>query len=123
MYFGNQSKYTRARPTARAAHHFALFPTVGRSWHAYRGSRTYPFHKQLPDDVQDTIRKNNGGKAGSSALITHCRRELFQGAWEVLLDAEFVHAYEHGMVIDCIDGVRRRVYPRIFSYSADYPEK
>ncbi|RDX47354.1 hypothetical protein OH76DRAFT_1526067 [Lentinus brumalis] len=104
MYFGNQSKYTRARPTARAAHHFALFPT-------------------LPDYIQDTIRKNNGGKAGSSALITHCRRELFQGAWEALLDPEFVYAYEHGMVIDCVDGVRRRVYPRIFSYSADYPEK
>ncbi|KAI0708940.1 hypothetical protein C8T65DRAFT_740004 [Cerioporus squamosus] len=104
MYFGNQSKYTRARPTARAAHHIAFFPT-------------------LPDDVQDTIRQHNGGKAGSAALITHCRRELFHAAWEALLDDEFVHAYEHGMVIDCIDGVRRRVYPRIFSYSADYPEK
>lgn len=28
MYFGNQSKYTRARLTARAAHHIAFFPTV-----------------------------------------------------------------------------------------------
>lgn len=78
---------------------------------------------QLPDDVQDTIRKHNGGRAGTAALITHCRRELFHAAWEALLDAEFVHAYEHGIVIDCIDGIRRRVYPRIFSYSADYPEK
>ncbi len=28
MYFGNQSKYTRARPTAHAAHHIAYFVSV-----------------------------------------------------------------------------------------------
>ncbi len=44
-------------------------------------------------------------------------------AWKLLLDAEFVHAYIHGIVIKCADGVYRRVYPRIFTYSADYPEK
>jgi hypothetical protein len=40
-----------------------------------------------------------------------------------MLDDEFLHAYEHGVVLECIDGIRRRVYPRIFTYSADYPEK
>jgi len=34
-----------------------------------------------------------------------------------------MEAYEHGIIIDCGDGVRRRIYPRIFFYSADYPEK
>ncbi|KAL6298277.1 hypothetical protein BKA93DRAFT_710038, partial [Sparassis latifolia] len=29
----------------------------------------------------------------------------------------------HGIVITCCDGVQRRFYPRIFTYSADYPEK
>jgi hypothetical protein len=43
--------------------------------------------------------------------------------WRSLLDDEFVHAYEHGIVLRCADGVQRRVYPRIFTYSADYPEK
>jgi hypothetical protein len=28
VYFGNQSKYTRGRPTARASHHLAYIPTV-----------------------------------------------------------------------------------------------
>ncbi|KAI0667060.1 hypothetical protein C8Q78DRAFT_1140637 [Trametes maxima] len=92
MYFGNQSKYARARPTARAAHHVAYFTT-------------------------------NGGKSASAQLITHCRRELFHAQWECLLDEEFVYAYEHGIIIDCMDGIRRRIYPRIFTYSADYPEK
>ncbi|KAI0822193.1 hypothetical protein BC628DRAFT_1391483 [Trametes gibbosa] len=104
MYFGNQSKYTRARPTARAAHHIAYFTS-------------------LPDYVQDFIRAQSGGKSASAPLITHCRRELFHAQWECLLDDEFIHAYEHGLVIDCMDGVRRRIYPRIFTYSADYPEK
>jgi len=34
-----------------------------------------------------------------------------------------MEAYEHGIVIVCGDGIRRRIYPRIFFYSADYPEK
>ncbi|KIK34408.1 hypothetical protein CY34DRAFT_55792, partial [Suillus luteus UH-Slu-Lm8-n1] len=54
---------------------------------------------------------------------THCRRELFQGCWEILLDEDFVHAYRHGIILRCADGVLRRVFPRIFTYSADYPEK
>ena len=55
--------------------------------------------------------------------MTHCRRELFHAIWELLLDDEFRKAYEHGIVIDCADGIRWRLYPRIFTYSADYPEK
>lgn len=43
--------------------------------------------------------------------------------WKILLDEEFLHAYEHGIVLKCADGIFRRLYPRIFTYSADYPEK
>jgi hypothetical protein len=56
-------------------------------------------------------------------LLTHLRKELFHIQWTYLLDDAFVHAFEHGMEITCADGVRRRIYPRIFTYSADYPEK
>jgi hypothetical protein len=56
-------------------------------------------------------------------ILTHCRRELMHAAWKHLLDDDFVHAYTYGIVITCIDGVQRRVYPRLFTYSADYPEK
>lgn len=40
-----------------------------------------------------------------------------------VFDDDFVNAYHHGIVIHCADGISRRVYPRIFTYSADYPEK
>ncbi|THH16116.1 hypothetical protein EUX98_g9355 [Antrodiella citrinella] len=103
MYFGNQSKYERARPTAHAGHLVGYLPS-------------------LPDDVQDFIRAKFG-KPGTATYLTHCRRELFQGAWAIMLDDQFVEAYKHGMVVDCADGIRRRIYPRIFIYSADYPEK
>jgi hypothetical protein len=56
-------------------------------------------------------------------LITHCRREAYHAQWMELLDDEFIEAYKHGIVINCCDGITRRFYPRIFTYSADYPEK
>lgn len=58
-----------------------------------------------------------------ASLCTYCRRELFHACWDILLDEEFIDAYQHGIVLKCRDGVLRRVFPRIFTYSADYPEK
>lgn len=55
--------------------------------------------------------------------MAHCHRELTHAQWRLLLDDEFLYAYEHGLVVECGDGNWRRFYPRIFSYSADYPEK
>jgi hypothetical protein len=40
-----------------------------------------------------------------------------------LLDTEFLHAWRHGAVMKCADGITRRVFPHIFTYSADYPER
>ena len=56
-------------------------------------------------------------------LLTHCKRKLFHAIWNIILDDEFIEAYKNGIVIKCHDGVLRRVFPRIFTYSADYPEK
>ena len=55
--------------------------------------------------------------------MTHCRCDLMHGVWDQLLDDEFVASYRHGFAMECLDGVWRRFYPRIFTYSADYPEK
>jgi hypothetical protein len=63
------------------------------------------------------------GLAASAATITHLKRELMHAAWLLLLDPEFMHAYEHGIVMECADGIIRRIFPRFFTYSADYPEK
>jgi len=55
--------------------------------------------------------------------MAHCRRELMQAIWKYMLDDDFIHAMIYGVVVICYDGVKRRIYPRIFTYSADYPEK
>ena len=63
------------------------------------------------------------GKPATAHLLTHLRRELMHEIWKVLLDDDFIEAYTNGILIEFIDGVTRRVFPRILTYSADYPEK
>lgn len=63
------------------------------------------------------------GEPSSSEVYTYCKRELMQAIWALLLDDKFMHAYVHGIVIKCSDGITRRIFPRFFTYSADYPEK
>ena len=105
MLLGNLSKYTRGEPSSKACQHVAYIPT-------------------LPDSLQDMLASwHPKWKTQKKHLLTHCRRELMHAIWSILLDDEFLHAYTYGIVIKCHDGVERRVYPRIFTYSADYPEK
>ncbi|OSD02519.1 hypothetical protein PYCCODRAFT_1477774 [Trametes coccinea BRFM310] len=103
MYFGSLSKYTRGMPTEFAAHHVAYIPS-------------------LPDELQDYY-MHVYGTAISADMLTFCKRELMQRVWLLLLDDEFLDAYENGILVQCGDGVTRRIFPRILSYSADYPEK
>lgn len=55
--------------------------------------------------------------------MTHCKGEMFQEQWHIMLDDELLEAIHHGIVLMCRDGVERRFFIRIFTYSADYPEK
>ena len=63
------------------------------------------------------------GGGVSKELLAHCHCEVLHAQWSILIDEEFLEAYEHSIVIECCDGIRRRFYPRILTYSADYPEK
>ncbi|KIL55572.1 hypothetical protein M378DRAFT_90703 [Amanita muscaria Koide BX008] len=103
MYFGNQSKYVRGKATSYAAAHQAYIP-------------------KLSDTFQDFYRAVFGIPA-SSETITHCRRELIHLIWLLILDEDFMHAYVHGIEHVFSDGIRRLVFPRLFTYAADYPEK
>ncbi|KAJ3859890.1 hypothetical protein EV359DRAFT_75447 [Lentinula novae-zelandiae] len=96
MLFGNFSKYVRASPNSGAVHHLAYIPTI-------------------PDSIKHEISKFN--------VNSHCNRELYYAVWRFLLNDAFLHAYKYGIVIKCFNGVERHVYPRFFTYSADYPEK
>ncbi|KAG2739784.1 hypothetical protein P692DRAFT_201872909 [Suillus brevipes Sb2] len=104
-YFGNLTKYLRSSPTSGSCHLVGFLPS-------------------LPDNIKDVLSSlPRISKTGLASLHTHCRRELFHACWEILLDADFLYVYRHGFVVKCADGVMRRIYPRIFTYSADYPEK
>ncbi|KAF9783930.1 hypothetical protein BJ322DRAFT_1109780 [Thelephora terrestris] len=104
VYFGNLSKYIRCQPSSHAAHHTAYFPS-------------------LPDSFSDWYREKFG-IVPSDATITHCKRELIQALWLLILSApDFVQAYQFGIFICFADQVIRRVFPRFFAYMADYPEK
>ncbi|KAG6914111.1 hypothetical protein DXG01_002372, partial [Tephrocybe rancida] len=105
LYIGNESKYRRSKPSLHLANHIAYFQT-------------------LPDSFKDFASEHVAGKGGPTpAFLAHCRRELFHTQWAILLDEEFLDAWIHGIVIMCLDGILRRFYPRIITYSADYPEK
>lgn len=56
-------------------------------------------------------------------ILTLCKHELVHAVWRLMLDDEFIEAHRNGIVMKCADGIIRRVFPRIFTYSADYPEK
>lgn len=106
-------------PRGRSYPNRKFFPAIVTTFVVF----TCFFWSQLPDEVQEQITRLHGGKPPTEALITHFRRELMHAVWCALLDDEFVDAWKHGVVIVCADGVKRRVFPRILTYSADYPEK
>ncbi|KAG8679254.1 hypothetical protein FRC09_019100, partial [Ceratobasidium sp. 395] len=103
MWLGNVSKYERAKPNSGSCFDLAHIPS-------------------LPDSVKDEITKLNG-RPPSANLLTYLRRELMHSVLHELLDAEFLQAWQHGIAVKCRDGIWRRVFPRIFTYAADYPER
>lgn len=65
-------------------------------------------------DCPADLKKAALGKSG---------RDLFHACWDALIDDEFLEAWEFGFVVQCEDGVYRRLFIRFLAYSADYPEK
>lgn len=77
---------------------------------------------KLPDTLQD-IYMTHYGTAATDEVVRFLKRELIHAIWALLLTPEFMEAYVHGILILCADDVIRRIFPRFFTYSADYPEK
>ena len=63
------------------------------------------------------------GIAPTKDMLTHLKHELVQAIWALLLTPDFMLAYVQGLVLVCADNMKRRLYPRFFVYTADYPEK
>ena len=84
----------------------------------------HPHILQLPDSFETWISGwHPHWNTQRNQIMAHCRRELIQAVWKYILDDDFIHAMIYGVVVTCHDGIKRRIYPRIFTYSADYPEK
>ncbi|KAJ3549152.1 hypothetical protein NMY22_g988 [Coprinellus aureogranulatus] len=104
LCFGNESKYRRSKTSLKLLEEAAYF-------------------QSLPDSFSDWYIKESGKNTVGRDVKTHVKRELFHAQWRALLDDDFLYAYMHGLVVACPDGVKRRFYPRILTYSADYPER
>ncbi|EJD41141.1 hypothetical protein AURDEDRAFT_69087 [Auricularia subglabra TFB-10046 SS5] len=104
--FANESMYSRGKPSNHSVHPVMHLPALSDT------------------ELQNFVQKLHGkGKAKGNPIFTQCRREYFQGALKLLFNKDFWDMYAHGDIVDCADGVRRRLYLRLFVYSADYPEK
>lgn len=122
MFFGNLSKYARQTPDSGICHPIAFIPAVSIHKYPHRILLYAQVHKQLPQSIRTLISTLTSRK-DNSELLTHCKRELIHAVWRILLDDDFVEAYKNGIVIKCFDGILRRIFLRIFTYSGDYPEK
>ena len=121
LFFGNLSKYVRSRPSSGACNHLTYIPSVGT---LTPRACTLAHMSQLPDSFESWISSwHPHWDTQRSQLMAHSRRELVQAVWRFILDDDFIHAMWYGVVITCHDGIKCRIYPRIFTYSADYPEK
>ncbi|KAH9172689.1 hypothetical protein EDB89DRAFT_1832399, partial [Lactarius sanguifluus] len=103
IMFANQPKQERAKPTCHAVHHLAYVPSIGSDFASRYQEKT--------------------GQPPSPAVETHCKRELMHAVWNHLMDEGFTEGYTKGLVICCTDGTERSFFPRIITYTADYPEK
>ncbi|KXN80909.1 hypothetical protein AN958_06844 [Leucoagaricus sp. SymC.cos] len=105
MMLGNLSKYLHSVVSSEAIQHLACILL-------------------LPDSFQNFIQSfHPHWRSQKTDILAHCQHELIHEVWKILLDDEFMHAYRFGILIKCIDGIVCQVYPCIFLYSADYPEK
>ena len=77
----------------------------------------HPF-RQVPDNLKKAY-IDHFGRTPTDEMLQFCKPKLFQKIWLLLLDVDFMEAYEHSFVIEYADGVKRHLFPRIFTYSAD----
>ena len=64
----------------------------------------------LPNGFKDFLTEHLGNKGATIMLLTHCQREFFYKLWKLILDKEFMTAYQQGIVITCCNGIKRCCY-------------
>jgi hypothetical protein len=122
--YGAEDQYIRSMPTVGSCDHIAYVPSVSSIFSCLLNDviLTYSCVCKIPKDFQEKYFKAHG-KQATAETIAFCKREIMHAIWHVLLSGPFEDAYKNGIVVTCADNVRRRIFPRILHYSADYPEK
>jgi Plavaka transposase len=125
MYFGNESKYRRSQPSCETCSHIAYFQKVLSYCLCPATCKLTDVltSAKLPDGFKDFLTTHMGPKKDMKDLISHVCREALHAQWSILLDDKFIEAWLNGIPIEGPDGITRLFFPRIFAYSADYPEK
>ena len=84
LFFGNQSKYNRAKPSSFSVHHLAYIPEVNKISFVILTFLMTLHHIKLDNSVQDKYLEIFG-KAATKEMLTHLRHELIQSVWTVIL--------------------------------------
>ncbi|KAF7311192.1 hypothetical protein MKEN_01020700 [Mycena kentingensis (nom. inval.)] len=103
MFFGNQSKDERGRPTANAGFDQAYFPS-------------------LPESLAEDYLKYYGHPI-SDDVLKFLKRELIHRLWDILLTPEFIDAWINGFPLECWDKLIRRLFPRFCDIRRRLPRK
>ncbi|RXW14734.1 hypothetical protein EST38_g11122 [Candolleomyces aberdarensis] len=104
LFFANQSKYARNKPSSSSSHHIAYIP-------------------KLTDSTFKSAYRDIFGTDPSNDIMTHSRRELVHAVYLLLMNKDFMHAYVYGCEFEFWDGIIRQWFPRWFIHATDYPEK
>ncbi|KAK1225782.1 hypothetical protein PQX77_011262 [Marasmius sp. AFHP31] len=119
---GQHRSRSQLRPVSRTLSGELTFSAIERGHPKFFTAHHLAYIPQIPDTVRDVYREAYGC-APSDDVMKHLKREVMQAVWDLIMDEDFLDAYEKSMVIKCADKVKRRFLPEFFSYSADYPEK
>ncbi|KAG6905525.1 hypothetical protein DXG01_002237 [Tephrocybe rancida] len=60
---------------------------------------------KLPDSFKDFAAKHIGGKGPDKVFLAHYNQEMYHAQWKIVLDNKFIDTYEHGIIIECLDGL------------------
>ena len=124
VYFGNQSKYIRGKPTSGACHHVAYIPSVSvYIVHTTTNVLLTNSYCSYPTTFKIRMSVRMAKHQHVRCILTSSMSLCMQAIWRHLLDRQFVKAFKTGILIECVDHITRCFFPHLFTYSANYPEK
>ncbi|RDB21901.1 hypothetical protein Hypma_011139 [Hypsizygus marmoreus] len=91
MFFGNDSKYRRCKPSCHLCSHVAYF-------------------EKLLAGFDDFYISHTGRNGPGEKVSTFCRRESFHAQWKIILNEEFMEAYKHESLLT-LPITKRRALP------------